>query len=149
MQKKCEYCRRTFTPRTCVPNQKYCSNHKCQKARRHLWRRRKLASDPDYKANQADAQKRWRRKNQDYWKQYRQSHPNYADRNRKLQERRNRRRNGNKHLQLACETIAKSDVTAGTKPVPSGFYKLVPIKPDMIAKSDELIVQLTVIMRTR
>ena len=77
-----------------MPDQQYCSRRKCQNARRQRWRKEKLASDPDYKDNQNDAQGRWCEKNPEYWKKYRASHPAYTQRNRHLQRERNKRRTG-------------------------------------------------------
>lgn len=47
-----------------------------------------MASDPAYRANQADAQKLWRKKNSHYMRDYRISHPEYVLHNRELQKQR-------------------------------------------------------------
>ena len=71
-------CGRLFNPNPRVKNQRYCSEKECQRAWKRLWQRRKLATDPDYKANQADSQKTWREKHPDYWREYRERNPDYA-----------------------------------------------------------------------
>lgn len=75
-----------------MKNHQYCSEPSCQKERKRRWQKKKLAEDPAYKANQRDAQKRWRVKHADYWRDYRKRHSDYERRNRELQRERNRRR---------------------------------------------------------
>lgn len=70
-QKRCTACDQLFTVRPQVPNQTYCSSPKCQQARKRLWQRDKLRSDPDYQENQRAAQQAWARRNPDYWQHYR------------------------------------------------------------------------------
>ena len=74
-QIRCAHCGCLFDPNPRVKNQRYCSDKECQRARKRLWQRRKLATDPDYKANQTDCQKTWREKNPDYWRKYRERNP--------------------------------------------------------------------------
>ena len=75
MKRICRCCGCWFTARANVANQQYCSRRICQNARRQRWRKQKLLTDPDYKADQYAAQKRWCEKNPDYWKHYRDCHP--------------------------------------------------------------------------
>ncbi|MDD2468648.1 MAG: hypothetical protein PHI97_32120 [Desulfobulbus sp.] len=67
----CKACRgtRPINPRN--PNQKYCNHADCQRARKREWQRKKRASDPDYRQNQNDCQKRWREQHPHYWREYR------------------------------------------------------------------------------
>ena len=69
--KRCAACEQVFTPRRNVPNQRYCSKPECQRARRRRWQRYKHKTDPDYQANQAAAQRRWRERHREYWGRYR------------------------------------------------------------------------------
>jgi hypothetical protein len=145
MQKRCEHCQQKFTARANIKNQKYCSNPDCQKARRQIWRKLKLKSDPDYKANQASAQKRWLERNKGYWKEYRRTHPDYTERNRRLQKERNKRRKhidneGERHKIIAKSNMLKKE----TRPI-SGIYELIPFTEKKFAKKDAYLVQLTVI----
>ena len=89
MEKRCECCKRRFIPRPTVRHQEYCSNPECQKARKRNWQKEKLASDSDYRANQAEAQRQWRSRNWDYWRQYRRRNPAYTEGNRMGQRERN------------------------------------------------------------
>jgi len=123
-----------------VPSQRYCSKARCQKARRNQWRKRKLLDDPDYRDNQRDAQKRWREGHKDYWGEYRGSHPDYVERNRKLQGERNHKRRGS--------LIAKRDESRTRDSMRSGYYRLIPAEGDVIAKRDEYLVKLDVLPGT-
>ena len=64
-QIRCAHCGRLFDPNPRVKNQRYCSEKECQRVRKKLWQRHKLATDPDYKDNQKDSQKTWRENNPD------------------------------------------------------------------------------------
>jgi hypothetical protein len=143
VKRTCRRCGRLFTPRANVLDQQYCSRRVCQNARRQRWRKQKLLSDPDYRANQYDAQKRWCEKNPDYWNHYRASHPAYRHKNRQLQTERNKKR-----TLARVDTgslIAKRYVSKDQKDIISGIYRLVPVNGAMIAKSDAYFVKLNLI----
>jgi hypothetical protein len=72
---RCAGCGDRCTPRRNVAAQRYCSKPECQRQRRRRWQRQKLSEDPDYRANQAAAQRRWRAGHPQYWRGYRQRHP--------------------------------------------------------------------------
>ena len=116
-KQRCAACDCLFEPRRNVPQQRYCSKRACQRTRRRRWQRHKLKADADYRANQAAAQQRWRERHADYWRRYRQIHPEYAERNREQQRERNRRRR-----------------SAGTGP-----------SPPPIAKMDAYVVEMRVL----
>jgi len=67
----CNACRRIQPVNPRNPNQKYCNRADCQRARKREWQRKKRATDPDYRQNQIDCQKRWRELHPDYWREYR------------------------------------------------------------------------------
>ena len=142
--RRCAACAERFTPRRNVPNQQYCSKPDCQRERRRRWQRQKLRQDPDYRANQAAAQQRWRERHLDYWRRYRQSHPDYTARNREQQRQRNRRR-AQAGAGPAPPAIAKMDVYACKKPVASGTYRLTPIDGSGVAKMDAYLVKMQVV----
>ena len=142
MKRACRCCGRLFTPRPNVPDQQYCSRRNCQNTRRQRWRKEKLASDPDYKANQCDAQRRWCEKNPDYWKHYRARHPAYRRRNRQLQKHRNKMRSA---ARVATGSlIAKRYASKDGNEIKSGIYRVVPLE-GVIAKSDAYLVELNLI----
>ena len=67
----CNACHRIQPANPRNPNQQYCNRADCQRARKREWQRKKRASDPDYRKNQKDCQKRWLENHPDYWRAYR------------------------------------------------------------------------------
>jgi hypothetical protein len=134
---RCADCGRWFHPNPRVPHQRYCSRVPCQRTRRRLWQKEKLATDEDYRLNQADAQRRWREAHRDYWREYRESHPEYSQRNRRLQGERN-------HIRRR-HPIAKMDSLIPKTSFYSGTYQLVPVDLGGIAKMDALIVKIDLV----
>lgn len=117
--------------------QRYCSDPECQRARKRQWQKEKRAKDSDYREAQAKAQRQWCSRNPDYWRRYRQRNPEYAERNRQEQRERNRRR----------RLIAKMDALKAENAIIPGRYRLVPVCNGLIAKMDELIVEIGVISK--
>ncbi len=143
-RKRCAACGGQFTQRRNVPSQQYCSKPECQRERRRRWQREKLRQDPDYRANQRAAQRRWRERHPDYWRNYRQSHPEYTARNRNQQRKRNRRR-GLTATDPSPQPIAKMDVYEEINPITSGTYRMIPEHGPPIAKMDAYLVKIQVI----
>jgi 23S rRNA G2445 N2-methylase RlmL len=54
--------------------------------------RQKIASDPVYRQVCLESPRKWREANPDYWKRYRQDHPQQVERNRRRQHLRDQRR---------------------------------------------------------
>lgn len=125
-----------FTPCPQVPGQIYCSRKECQQARKREWNKKKFASDPEYQEARKDAQERWKSKNPNYWKDYRARHSKYTRRNREQQRIRNQNR------KAPVTDIAKTDESISTNNTLTGRYKIIPIGLDMIAKTDEWIVEI-------
>lgn len=74
--------------------QSYCGMHECQKARKRIWQKQKMASDPDYRETQSNNLKDWRKNKplHEYQRTYRFENPKYVKANRKKQKARNRKR---------------------------------------------------------
>ncbi len=142
--KQCAACGDRFTPCRNVPNQEYCSKPECQRERRRRWQREKLKQDPDYRANQAAAQRSWRERNPEYWRKYRQAHPEYTARNRIQQRERNRHRS-QVPTGPSVPAIAKMDAYPDKSPVTSGTYRLIPVTGPGIAKMDAYLVKMQVL----
>jgi len=142
-RKRCqnEACGVLFTPCPQVPGQAYCSQKECQQARKKDWNRKKIATDPDYREARKAAQQRWKAKNPHYWKEYRALHLNYTQKNRNKQKIRNYKRS--KHSSVT--KIAKTDESIPINSIVTGRYKIIPLHPDFIAKTDECIVEITAI----
>ena len=115
---RCLNCRRLFPRDARIKNQKFCGAKVCQKARKARWQRQKMAQDETYLADQHDSQKIWRANNRDYWRKYRQNHPEYCQRNRLLQKVRDSR--------LKPRNLAKMDASNPITPLVSGKYYLIP-----------------------
>ena len=132
--RRCMACGKAFPVLPQVNSQAYCSADPCQRERKKLWQRDKRSTDADYRDNQARAQVAWSSRNADYWRRYRQEHPDYAQRNRELQRKRNSR-------QRARE-VAKMVEPSGPPPLPSGVYRLTLAQGDDVAKMDSWLVEL-------
>ena len=122
-------CRVYFSPDPRVKNQKYCSRKECQRVRKRLWQQQKMASDPDYKANQQDCWRRWSQQNPGYWRQYRLENPQYVESNRIRQKERDRKRR--------WDNLAKMDALDRGCSLISGTYYLFPAGVNL-AKMDAL-----------
>jgi hypothetical protein len=142
----CIHCFREFKANPRVKKQKYCGDKKCQRARRRAWQRRKVASDPDYQENQRRCQRQWQEGNPGYYRLYRNSHPEYTQRNRLLQGMRNVRRRNDKQGKM----IAKMDSLI--RPYYSrrgAIFRIIPQDDRLIANMDSLEVKLVPIQGLR
>ena len=144
VKRRCAACGCLFVPRSNVPHQRYCSKRACQCTRRRRWQRDKLKNDADYRANQAAARLRWRERHPDYWRGYRQRHPDATERNREQQRVRNRRRPV-AGAGRSSPVIAKMAEYSVEKPVFSGTYRMLPVAVPGIAKMDAYTVEIQVI----
>lgn len=128
----CPGCDAFFVPRNKL--QIFCSKPGCQKIRKALWQKEKLATDPDYKKDQHLAQQKWLSNNPDYWKNYRKNNPEKTHRNRALQRIRNNRKQPVKTI-----GIAKMDARKTSNQSILGQFWLVPA----IAKMDPVKIFIT------
>jgi hypothetical protein len=135
----CASCGQAFRPRAQVPQQRYCSLASCQRERRRRWQQSKLENDADYRANRRQAQRAWADRHGDYWLEYRAKHPDYTDRNRREQRRRDRGRRS--------APLAKMDASTAINPIRSGTYRLLAQAAGDLAKKDAWTVEITVISR--
>jgi hypothetical protein len=140
-RRRCAACGEAFRPRSQVPNQKYCSELTCQRARRRRWQQAKRQSDADYRENQARAQRAWVQGHRDYWREYRRTHPQYCESNRVAARQRQRER------RRRAAQFAKMDASRAVSRVPSGTYRLVPARDAEFAKMDAWVVEMILISR--
>ncbi|MCP3889275.1 MAG: hypothetical protein GY702_10430 [Desulfobulbaceae bacterium] len=138
-QVPCAGCSTFFIPRNKF--QIFCSKPCCQRIRKTLWQKQKLATDPEYKEEQRLAQKKWLQNNPDYWKDYRRRHPEKADRNRSLQKIRNMKNRRDQIIYKSSKNIgiAKMDSRKPRGYKLSGQYWLVPA----VAKIDAVKIFIT------
>ncbi|GCC10055.1 hypothetical protein IPdc08_00075 [archaeon] len=135
----CIHCGKEFSSNPRVKNQRYCGDRKCQTARRVRWYRGKMATDPDYRDNQKRCQKEWLDNHPGYYRKYRQEHPEYAERNRLLQLKRNAKRRSDSVSRL----IAKIDaLNTGIYSRKGELFRIIPQDGRLIAKIDALIARL-------
>jgi hypothetical protein len=91
-ERRCLYCQQIFQPSKFQRRQAVCGEADCQRRRRADYHRTKLAVDPEYRDVCRDSPRKWRSRNPDYWRQYRQKNPASAEQNRQQQQLRDRKR---------------------------------------------------------
>lgn len=104
---RCRYCQQVFQASPYHPQQLVCSRPDCQRRRRHDYHRQKIASDPVYRQVCLESPRKWREAHPDYWKQYRQGHPQQVERNRRQQRVRDQRR---RQANLANNNLASRNI---------------------------------------
>jgi len=144
-QRRCAGCGKGFWPRPQVPEQEYCGDRACRRSRRRRWQQAKRESDADYRENQACAQRAWAQRRGEYWRDYRQRHPEYCESNRKRARERQRQVRG--HGSEGATKFAKMDPSKQVLAVSSGTYLLVPQGEEKFAKMDSLMVEITLISK--
>ena len=132
----CPACSTFFVPRNKC--QSFCLKPGCQRTRKALWQKQKLASDSEYKEGQSLSNKKWLQNNPHYWKEYRCKNPKKADRNRFLQKIRNIKK---QHVSKPSNRIGIAKMDARNSNIQSlaGQYWLVPT----VAKMDPVKIFIT------
>jgi len=92
VERRCLYCEQIFQPSKYQPGQLVCSDFGCQRRRRAEYHRQKIAADPEYRQVCLDSPQKWRSRNPDYWRRYREQHPAAVERNRHQQHVRDQKR---------------------------------------------------------
>jgi hypothetical protein len=146
MNRKCQSCGNIFKVDQRVLGQQFCSNNICQKERKRRWTKHKRKTDPDYKQNQACAQKAWMQKNKAYWREYRHNNPDYTERNRRMQTGRNTATR-KRQAMLGIFPIAKIDESINKDSIGSGVMRI-PVSCRQIAKIDSFIIRIEIISGT-
>jgi len=134
---RCRHCKELELKRT--PEQRYCSDESCQQARKHAWRRSKLALDPDYRANQRASTKAWLASQGGSGAYYRRYRERRRQQPRCAEDADHVARRAGAPVMA---TGAKSDVKSQQSRVLSGRYSLLPCGG---AKSDAILVELSVV----
>lgn len=137
---ECIYCGDLFEGSPRHKNQTCCRRKECQNAKKAAWQRYKLMTDPEYRANQHSSQKKWCQEHPDYWKRYRENHPEKAERNRILQTIRNRRARSKAGISKKdTALIAKMDASKPDKFEILGQFWMVPVIAKMDASKINII----------
>ncbi len=135
----CIHCGKEFIPNHRIRNQRYCSNKKCQQARKNRWQRKQMAKDAAYRDNQEWSWKRWQAAHKGYMREYRAKHPEYVTRNRYLQGI----RDAKKRKDPAGRILVKMDALAkGFNSRRGKLFRLVPEDDRNLVKMDALTVRL-------
>ena len=92
VERRCRFCERVFQPSKYQPAQVVCGDPGCQRRRRAEYHRGKIAADPEYRQVCLDSPQKWRSRNPDYWRRYREQHPAAVERNRQRQHVRDQKR---------------------------------------------------------
>jgi hypothetical protein len=134
---RCACCRLILPRNAKVKNQRYCGDKACQRARKRKWQREKLEADPDHRTNKRESQRVWQSKNPTYWQEYRRRNPDSGERNRQLQQVRDRA----KRQGPARDGLAKMDTSTQLFNDTSAIYY---ISTDVgnLAKMDALPVKI-------
>lgn len=90
--RRCRYCQQVFQPSQYRPQQAVCSRAECQRRRRTEYHRNRIRTDEEYRQVCLDSPRKWRSRHPDYWRRYRDSHPQVVDANRQKQRRRDQAR---------------------------------------------------------
>jgi hypothetical protein len=91
-ERRCRYCERIIQPSKYQPGQSVCREPGCQQRRRADYHRQRIATDPEYRQICLDSVQKWRARNPDYSRHYRQQHPSAVERNRQRQRLRDQKR---------------------------------------------------------
>ena len=143
-KRRCVVCRKTFTPTGRVRDQRFCALPECQKERRRRGQKKKRRRDEDYQENDERAQREWTKKHPGYFKAYRESHPDYTEKNLQQQRQRDAKRR---------EAAKKKDVEPGgiqmpKGPLESGTYELRLANSDVLVNEDSIKVKIAVLSAT-
>lgn len=88
LTRRCRFCQSAFQPSSYHPDQTICTAADCQRRRRADYHRNKIQNDPDYRQICLDSPRKWRGAHPDYWTNYRASHPEAVEKNRRRQRQR-------------------------------------------------------------
>jgi hypothetical protein len=126
-----------FTPSIYHPDQQVCFSAECQRTRRREDHRKRYQTDPLYRLQCRESTQKWREAKPGYQRRYRQSHPEYANRNREGQRRRDRKR------QVA--DLVKNNLAIAVNPPPTRVWLVgpgfEPLVKNNLAISEMIIFQ--------
>jgi hypothetical protein len=144
-KKRCAACRKLFHPCPQSRGQKYCSAAECQRERKRRWQVAKRAGDPDYRDNDAQANRNWRTRHPDYWRAYRRTHPQSVLRNRRKQRERDRSRRIKPRLAPSTPHLANEDASSLQSPFETGTYRMIRVTRGDLANEDACLVNIALL----
>lgn len=144
-QRRCAGCHKLFHPRPQNPDQAFCPATECQRERKRRWQKAKRAADADYRDNDAQANRQWRDRHRDYWREYRRKHPQYVIANRQRQRERDRAARRHPAPAVSRPDLANEDASDAFIPLEAGTYRLIPVTGDDLANEDAWMVKIAVL----
>lgn len=143
--RRCSACHKLFHPRPQSPAQKFCSGAQCQRERKRRWQKARRAADPDYRDNDVEANRQWRRRHRGYWRAYRRQHPQSVLRNRHQQRERDRARRLKPLPPPPPLQLANEDASRRQLPVAPGTYRMIPVTRGELANEDAWLVKIALL----
>jgi len=144
-KRRCAACHKLFHPRPQSPEQKFCSAAECQRERKRRWQKARRAADPDYRDNDLQANRQWRRRYPDYWRAYRRKHPRSVIRNRDKQRERDWARRLKPPPPPPIPHLANEDVSSLRFPFETGTYRMIPVTGEVLANEDACLVKIALL----
>jgi hypothetical protein len=125
--------------------QQYCGASDCHKARRRNWKLQKYATDSSYREQCLLHNRLWRQNHpsHEYQRSYRFTHPEYTERNRELQRKRNQKRCDSLRLVDLEQKIVNGN-TLSSKPARAGLYVYMPAKFQKIVNGNTLLITMRI-----
>jgi hypothetical protein len=114
VERRCRYCERVFQPSKYQPAQSVCGDAACRRRRCADYHRQKIATDAEYRQSCLDSPRKWRFRNPDYWRRYREQHPGAVERNRQQQHVRDQKRR--------LRQLANNNSASNLKPCPAEVW---------------------------
>jgi ribosome-binding protein aMBF1 (putative translation factor) len=134
----CLHCGRVVSQNPRIKKkQQFCSQKECQQYRMRTWKKSKYKESNKYRKKTKEHQKQWRKSYpaDQYQREYRETHPEYVNRNREQQGRRNKSRKTD-----PVSLIVKTDALL-LQPREDGAYMLSKIKKKLIVNRNALSLQ--------
>ncbi|MEN8132834.1 MAG: hypothetical protein ABFS45_22165 [Pseudomonadota bacterium] len=144
-KRRCAACRKLFHPRPQSPGQTFCSAAQCQRERKRRWQKARRAVDPDYRDNDIQASRLWRRRHPDYWRTYRRKHPRSVIRNRDKQRGRDRARRLKAPQPPPTSHLANEDASSLPFSVETGTYRMIPVTGNLLANENVCLVKIALV----
>jgi hypothetical protein len=144
-KRRCAGCRKLFRLRPQTPGQKFCAAAACQRERKRRWQKARRAVDPDYRDNDVQANRQWRRQHPGYWRAYRHQHPQAVLRNRDKQRERDRARGGKPAQPSSGPDLANEDASTLPFGFETGTYRLFPVTGHRLANENPWLVKIAVV----
>jgi hypothetical protein len=144
-KRRCAACHKLFHPRLQSPGQKFCSGAECQRERKRRWQKARRAADPDYRDNDVQANRQWRRRHPEYWRAYRRKHPQVVIRNREKQRERDRVRGLKPPQPPVTPPLANEDASSLPFSVETGTYRMIPVTGGDLANENACLVNIALL----